>query len=72
MKGATHKLGMSLETQGNKTFGRDIPGFLPGRPGVPEKLRKNDFRKVQIKWGLKATLCNLRAIVYNCPLLWPF
>ena len=24
------------------------------------------------KWGLKATLCNLRTIVYNCALLWPF
>ena len=25
-----------------------------------------------LKWGLKATLCNLRTIVYNCALLWPF
>ena len=25
-----------------------------------------------LKWGLKATLCNLRTIVYNCTLLWPF
>ena len=24
------------------------------------------------KWGLKATLCNSRTIVYNCALLWPF
>ena len=24
------------------------------------------------KWGLKATLCNLRTIVYNCALSWPF
>ena len=26
------KLGMFLETQGNQTSGRDIPGFLPGNP----------------------------------------
>ena len=25
-----------------------------------------------LKWGRKGTLCNLRAIVYNCALLWPF
>ena len=25
-----------------------------------------------LKWGLKATLCNSRTIVYNCALLWPF
>ena len=25
-----------------------------------------------LKWGLKATLGNLRTIVYNCALLWPF
>ena len=24
------------------------------------------------KWGLRGTLCNLRTIVYNCALLWPF
>ena len=24
------------------------------------------------QWGLKATLCNLHTIVYNCALLWPF
>ena len=23
------------------------------------------------KWGLKATSCNLRTIVYDCALLWP-
>ena len=25
-----------------------------------------------LKWGLKATLCNLSTTVYNCVLLWPF
>ena len=25
-----------------------------------------------LKWGLKATLCKARTIVYNCALLWPF
>ena len=25
-----------------------------------------------LKWGLKATLCNLRTVVYNCALSWPF
>ena len=25
-----------------------------------------------LKWGLKATLCNLPTIVHNCALLWPF
>ena len=25
-----------------------------------------------LKWGLKATLCNLRTIIYSCALLWPF
>ena len=25
-----------------------------------------------LKWGLKATLCNLRTIVHNCALSWPF
>ena len=34
---------MSLETQGKQTLGRDIPGFLPGYPGVPEKFKKNKF-----------------------------
>ena len=24
-----------------------------------------------LKWGLKASLCNLRTIVHNCALLWP-
>ena len=32
------KLGMSLETQGNQTFRRDIPGFLPGYPGGARKV----------------------------------
>ena len=31
------KFGMSFETQGNQTFGRDVPGFLPGYPsGIPK------------------------------------
>ena len=25
-----------------------------------------------LKWGLEATLCDLRTIVHNCALLWPF
>ena len=39
----------------------------------PVQLAK--IRKVQmgaLKWGLKATLCNLCTIVCNCALSWPF
>ena len=35
------KFGMSLEIQGNQTFWRDIPGFLPGYPGG--KFQKHNF-----------------------------
>ena len=39
--GGATKLGMSLETWGNQTFGRDVPGFWPGYPGgCPKSLRK--------------------------------
>ena len=31
--GGGQKFSMSLETQGDQTFGWDIPGFLPGYPG---------------------------------------
>ena len=35
------KFGMSFEAQGNQTFGRDIPGFMPGYPGgAPKKFKK--------------------------------
>ena len=37
----TKKFGMSLETQGNQTFGRDIPGFLPGYPRGARKVSGN-------------------------------
>ena len=37
------KFGMSLETQGNHTFGRDIPGFCWDIPGVPRKFEKERF-----------------------------
>ena len=32
------KFGMSFETQQNQIFWRDIPGFLPGYPGVARKV----------------------------------
>ena len=33
--------GMSLETQGNQTLGRDISGFWLGYvPGAPEKFQR--------------------------------
>ena len=35
------KLGMSFETEGDKTFWRDMPGFFQDIPGVPEKFEKN-------------------------------
>ena len=34
------KFGMSVETQENQTFWRDIPGFWPDIPGHPKSLRK--------------------------------
>ena len=34
------KFGMSLETQGIKLFGRDIPGFCRDIPELPEKFEK--------------------------------
>ena len=37
------KFDMSLETQGIKLFGRDIPGFCRDIPGVPEKFEKKKF-----------------------------
>ena len=39
------KFGMPLETQGrNQTFGRDIPGLLPGYfRGCPKSLRKKSL-----------------------------
>ena len=37
------KFDMSLETQGIKLFGWDIPGFCRDIPGVPEKFEKKKF-----------------------------
>ena len=38
------KFGMSLKTQGNQTFGRDISGFLLGCPAqVPEKFERKSL-----------------------------
>ena len=40
-----------------------------------EEISEAFVRKAQmgaLKWGLKATLLNVRTIVYNCALLWPF
>ena len=37
------KFGMSLETQGIKLFGRDIPGFCRDIPEAPEKFEKKGF-----------------------------
>ena len=37
------KFDMSLETQGIKLFGRDIPGFCRDIPGAPEKFEKKKF-----------------------------
>ena len=37
------KFGMSLETQGIKLFGRDIPGFCRDIPEAPEKFEKKVF-----------------------------
>ena len=31
-----------------------------------------DENALALKWGLKATLCNVRTIIYNCAHLWPF
>ena len=37
------KFGMSLETQGNQTFWRDIPGFCRDIPGATERFEKKKF-----------------------------
>ena len=37
------KFGTSLETQGNQTFGRDIPEFCRDIPGVPDKFEKKSL-----------------------------
>ena len=37
------KFGMPLETREIKLFWRDIPGFRPDIPGVPEKFDKKKF-----------------------------
>ena len=38
------KFSMSFETQGNQSFGREFPGFLPGCPGgAGILLRKKSF-----------------------------
>ena len=44
MKGVgAKKLGVSVETRGNQTFGRDIPGCCRDIPGVPEKFEESKF-----------------------------
>ena len=34
------RAGLLFETQGNQIFGRDVPGLVPGYPGVPEELEE--------------------------------
>ena len=47
------KFGMSFETQGNQTFGRDVPGFCRDIPELPEKFEKRKF--VFNFWPIKVT-----------------
>ena len=42
--GGAKKFGMSLETQGNKALGWDIPRFLPDILGVCEKFRVGSWQ----------------------------
>ena len=42
-----------------------------GNHGNSENHGNPGCKSGKSKWGLKATLCNLRTIVYNCALLWP-
>ena len=47
------KFGMSLETQGNQTFWRDIPGFCRNIPGVPDKFEKKGLCSILVPYRLQ-------------------
>ena len=44
------KFDMSLETQGTKLFGRDIPGFCRDIPEVPEKFEKKSLCSIFVPY----------------------
>ena len=54
--GGGKKFGMSFETQGNQTFWRDIPGFLPG---YLRKFEKIVFNSRPRFWGESEVHCFL-------------
>ena len=45
------KFGMSLETQGMKLFGRDIPGFCRDIPEAPEKFEKKILGSIFVPYS---------------------
>ena len=49
MKGVgAKKFSMSFEIQGNQIFWWDLPGLLPGFPGVPKNFEK---KKVGVRFS---------------------
>ena len=46
--GGQKQFGMSFETQGNQTSGRDIPGYLPGYPAQSARKFERKIVCVQI------------------------
>ena len=48
------KFGMSFKTQGNQTFWRDIPAFLPGYSGVPEKFERKSLCSILVPYPIAA------------------
>ena len=56
----TKKFGMSLEAQGNQTFGRDILGFCRDIPGVPEKFEKKGLCSILVPYNKQFGLYNQR------------
>ena len=44
------KFGVSFETQGYQTFGRDIPGFCPDTRGRPKSLRKKGLCSIPVPY----------------------
>ena len=57
------KFGMSFETQGNQTFGRDIPGFCWDIPGCPKSLRKRGLCSILVPYLFRSLFGNLPLVL---------
>ena len=51
------KFGMTIETKGKRSFGRDIPGFWRDVPELPEKFEKKKFAFNFWSGGVRARFC---------------